>query len=168
MKLVGIVLTGAACALALAASSGCGKKDGAAPGGGTPGGQQTTSTQDKDHAHGTGPHKGTVFDLGGGKYHGEFTVDHKKKETTIYILKADAKTAAPIKADKLLLKIKEPAFIVDLKASRDEKDPEGMSSRFVGNHEKLGLVQEFAGEVTVMIDGKQYVGDFKEEPEKKE
>lgn len=166
MKLVGILLAGAVCALALTAAPGCGKKDGAAPSGGT---QQTGGTKDKegDHGHGSGPHKGTVFDLAGGKYHGEFTVDHDKQEATIYILKGDAKTAAPVKADKLVLKIKEPAFTVELKAFPEKTDPEGTTSRFVGKHEKLGLVQEFAGEVTVMIAGKQYAGDFKEEPEKK-
>jgi hypothetical protein len=118
-----------------------------------------------DHTHGTGPHGGVVSDLGGGKYHFEFTVKHPEKEAIIYILGGDAKTPAPIKADKLTLSIKEPSFQVELKARPEEKEPSGMSSRFVGVHEKLGKEQEFEGTVSVVVDGTPYAGDFKEEPE---
>ena len=48
--------------------------------------------------HGAGPHDGTVADWGGGKFHVEFTVDHGKKEGTVYILGADEKTPTPIDA----------------------------------------------------------------------
>src|SRR5262245_1437686 len=73
-----------------------------------------TKKQD-DHTHGTGPHGGVVSDLGGGKYHFEFTVSHPQKEVVVYILGGDAKTPAPIKADKMTLSIKEPNFQVELK-----------------------------------------------------
>src|SRR5262249_3520334 len=49
----------------------------------SPPSSSTTTSKDKesgkngDHAHGNGPNDGVVFDLG--KYHAEFTVDHKKK-----------------------------------------------------------------------------------------
>lgn len=46
-------------------------------------------------------------------------------------------------------------------------DPKGAASRFVGKHEKLGIVREFAGTVSGEIDGTPYAGDFKEEPEEK-
>src|SRR5207302_6909186 len=85
-----------------------------------------------DHDHGPGPHKGTVTDWGDGKYHVEFTVNHKKQEATVYVLKGDAKTDAPIKADRLLLKISKPPFEVELKAVPQETDPKGKSSRFAG------------------------------------
>ena len=34
-------------------------------------------------------------------YHVEFTVNHDKKEATVYILGANAKTPSPIKAEKI-------------------------------------------------------------------
>jgi hypothetical protein len=56
-----------------------------------------------DHAHsghGAGPHDGTMADWGGGKYHVEFTVDHDKKEATVYLVGSDEKSASPIKATR--------------------------------------------------------------------
>ena len=55
------------------------------------------------HSHGAGPHGGAVADWGGGAYHVEFTVDHDKKEATVYILGGDEKTPAPIKAERIHL-----------------------------------------------------------------
>lgn len=116
--------------------------------------------------HGAGPHDGTLADWGGGKFHVEFTVDHDKQEATVFVLGDDEKSATPIKAadGKLLLTIKEPLFQVELTAMPLEGESEGMASRFVGKHEKLGIVQEFAGTISGEIEGTPYVGDFKEEP----
>ena len=116
--------------------------------------------------HGAGPHDGTVADWGGGKYHVEFTVDHGKQEATVYVLDGDEKTPTPVKAKdgKLLLSIRQPAFQVELKADPQTGDPAGASSRFVGKHEMLGMVQEFAGSISGEVDGTPYVGQFKEEP----
>ena len=116
------------------------------------------------HAHGAGPHDGTVADWGGGKYHVEFTVDHDKQEATVYILGGDEKTAAPIAAKEIQLSIKDPMMHVVLKAAPQEGDPEGSASRFVGNHESLGVVQEYAGTISGVVDGTPFSGDFKEEP----
>jgi hypothetical protein len=115
------------------------------------------------HGHGVGPHDGTVADWGGGKYHVEFTVDHSKQQATVYILGSDEKTLLPIDAASIELSIKDPEMQVTLKASPQENDPQGKSSRFVGNHEKLGVVQEYAGTMTGVVDGTPYSGDFKEE-----
>jgi len=38
------------------------------------------------------------------------------------------------------------------------------SSTCVGQHDKLGVVQEFAGSITGEVDGTPYAGNFKEEP----
>lgn len=114
------------------------------------------------HAHGAGPHDGTIADWGGGKYHVEFTVDHDKQEGTVYILGGDEKTPTPIKAEEIQLIIKDPAMEVTLKAAPQEGDPEGTASRYVGNHEKLGVVQEYAGTITGVIDDTPYSGDFAE------
>lgn len=120
-----------------------------------------------DHpAHGAGPHGGAVTDWGGGAYHVEFTVDHDKKEATVYILGSDEKSPAPVKAAKVLLSINEPSFEVELLPQPLEGEADGASSRFVGTHDKLGIVQEFAGTISGEVDGTPYSGDFKEEPAK--
>lgn len=119
-----------------------------------------------DHGHsghGAGPHDGTLADWGGGKYHVEFTVDHSKLEATVFIFGDDEKTPSPIKSKDIQLSIIDPMMQVTLKASPQEGDPEGTASRFVGNHESLGVVQEYAGTMTGVIDGTPYSGDFKEE-----
>ncbi|MCG8652720.1 MAG: hypothetical protein MI861_22970 [Pirellulales bacterium] len=114
------------------------------------------------HAHGAGPHDGTVTDWGGGKYHVEFTVDHDKQEATVYVLGSDEKTPSPIAAAEIELAILDPEMQVTLKASPQEGDPEGSASRFIGKHEKLGVVQAYAGTITGLIDDTPYSGDFKE------
>ena len=117
-----------------------------------------------DHAgHGAGPHDGTLADWGGGKYHVEFTVDHNKQEATVFILGDDEKTASPIKAEEIQLSIKDPVMQVTLKAVPQEGDAAGSASRFVGNHESLGVVQEYAGTITGVVEDTPYSGDFKEE-----
>jgi hypothetical protein len=127
--------------------------------------KKTDTAAPHDHAgHGAGPHEGVVTDWGGGKYHVEFTVDHDKKEATVYVLGSDEKTPAPVKATKVTLSINEPPFEVELQPQPLEGEREGASSRFVGTHDNLGIVREFAGTITGEIEGTPYTGDFKEEP----
>lgn len=45
-----------------------------------------------------------------------------------------------------------------------EGETGGTSSRFVGKHESLGIVREFAGTISGTVDEKPYAGDFQEEP----
>jgi hypothetical protein len=116
-----------------------------------------------DHSHGHGPHDGTIFDFG--KYHAEFTVNHKTKEATVYILGGDAKTAVPIAVESLTLSIKAPAFQVELKAAPQPGDPMGKASRFTAIHDHFGKEQEFEGTLSGVLDGKPYAADFKEEPD---
>ena len=117
-----------------------------------------------DHEHGAGPHGGTLADWGGGKYHVEFTVDHDKKEATIYLLGADEKTPAPatVVDGKLLLTIREPAFQVELVARPLDGEADTTASRYVGTHDSLGIVREFAGTISGVVDGTPYAGDFEE------
>jgi hypothetical protein len=117
------------------------------------------------HVHGAGPHKGTIADWGGGKYHVEFVVDHAKKEATVYVLGSDEKTPAPVKTTDgtLLLTITEPSMQVTLKAAPLEGEADGASSRYVGTHDGLGTVREFAGSIAAEVDGTPYAGDFKED-----
>jgi hypothetical protein len=114
------------------------------------------------HSHGDAPHGGTIADWGGGAYHVEFTVDHDAKSTTVYLLGDDAETPAPVKAEKLLLSINEPAFQVELTPDPLPGEAEGRSSRFVGQHENLGIVREFAGTISGEVEGTPYAGDFQE------
>ena len=114
-------------------------------------------------AHGAGPHDGTVADWGGGKYHVEFTVDHDKREGTVYILDADEKSPVPIDAQSIDLSISDPVMQVTLEAAPQAGDPAGKASRFVGNHKMLGVVQEYAGTIAGVINGTPYSGDFAEE-----
>lgn len=122
------------------------------------------SHEGHSHAgHGAGPHEGTLADWGGGKYHVEFTVDHDRQEATVYILGGDEKTPAPIALAEIQLFIIQPEMEVLLQAAPQEGDPEGFASRFIGNHESLGVVQEYEGTITGVIDGTPYSGTFKEE-----
>jgi hypothetical protein len=136
-------------------------------------GDPKAAKEEHHHEHGEGPHGGAVADWGGGKFHVEFTVDHAKKEATVYILGSDEKTPVPIKAKdgQLSLNIKglknKDEYKVVLKAEPQKGDPEGKASRFVGKDEKLGVEQEFAGTISGEVDGTPYTGDFKEEPEEK-
>ncbi len=146
--------------------SGCGGSEEPAPS--TPAAQPAAQTEEGDHGHphgghGAGPHEGTLADWGGGKYHIEFTVDHDKKESVVYILGSDEKSPAPVKADKVLLSITGPDFQVELAASPLEGEADGMCSRFVGTHDNLGIVQEFQGTISAEVDGTPYVAEFKEE-----
>ena len=150
--------------LTLTLALGCTEADKPAP---TSAASTTPAKDDHGHkhaAHGAGPHEGAVADWGGGKFHVEFTVDHDKREATVYILGDDEKTATPIKAGTILLNINDPKFQVELAAAPLEGEAEGTASRFVGKHESLGKVQEFAGSISGEVEGTPYVGDFKEEP----
>jgi hypothetical protein len=114
-------------------------------------------------AHEVGPHDGTMTVWGGGKYHAEFTVDHETKEATVYLVGSDEKSPSPIRTDKVLLSIKQPQFQVELAAKPLDGESNGRSSRFVGFHDNLGVVQEFAGRISGEVGGKPYSGDFAEE-----
>ncbi|MBC7968271.1 MAG: hypothetical protein H7Z17_20385 [Fuerstia sp.] len=115
------------------------------------------------HGHGTGPHDGTLADWGGGKYHVEFTVSHDEQEATVYVLGSDEKSPTPIKTDKISLTIGDPEIQADLLPVPLKGETDGLSSRFVGKHKNLGIVQEYAGTISAEIEGTPYTGDFKEE-----
>ena len=159
------VLTALMATAAMTFLSGCGGSEEPAPS--TPAAQPAAQTEEGDHGHphgghGAGPHDGTLADWGGGAYHVEFTVDHDKKESVVYILGSDEKTAEPIKATTVLLSITSPEFQVELTAMPLEGEANGLCSRFVGTDDSLGIVQEFQGTISGDIDGTPYVGEFSE------
>src|SRR5262245_4394986 len=126
MRRLLITLVGSALALSL----GCSQQPDTAP----KGDAKSAKAAAEDHHHGSGPHGGAIADWGGGKYHVEFTVDHDKQEAVVYVLGDDAKSDAPVKAEKLLLDINEPQFQVELTAQPQAGELQGSSSRFVGKH----------------------------------
>ena len=162
MKRFYVLLAGAAM---FSLAIGCGGKDDAKTGETKSSSTSSSSSESSDaHAHGNGPHGGALADWGGGAYHVEFTVDHDKKEATVYLIGSDEKSPAPIKAESIQLTIDDPATEMELTAMPLEGEEEGMSSRFVGTHDTIGIVQEFAGTISGEVDGTPYTGDFKEEP----
>lgn len=120
-----------------------------------------------EHDHGAGPHGGTVIELGSGKYHGEFTADHGKKEVTVYLLKEDVKTPARFKTDKIHLVVTNTTPKIELDLLPTDAGPDGKASTFRGTHEGFGTEMEYKGSVQFVADGKPYAEDFAEEPEKK-
>ena len=145
-------------------AAGCGSSDDKKADGKKVDGGKADAKHDDHHDHGAGPHGGAIGEWGDGSFHVEFTVDHGKKQATVYVLGGDAKTPAPVKAAKLLLSINEPAFQVDLAPQPLDGEPAGSSSRFVGQHDNLGIVREFAGTISGEADGKPYAADFAEKP----
>jgi hypothetical protein len=149
------------CSVLCLAIAGCGRQE-APPTAQSEASSQ--STEDHGHSHDDAPHGGTVVDWGGGEYHAEFTVDHEKKEATVYILGSDAKSPAPVKTESVRLIINDPETELELTAQPQEGDPEGSSSRFVGTHDTIGIVKEFEGTISGEVGGTPYVGEFREVP----
>jgi hypothetical protein len=137
--------------------------------------QGSTRTDDRkdqaakkdDHAHGKGPHGGVVFDFG--KYHAELTIEHPKKEMTVFILGSDEKTPKAVAAKELTVVTKQAktkagkiveSMTIALKA-KDEKD--GKATTFVGTDPGLGVEADHEGTLFGEVDGKRTEGKFKEE-----
>lgn len=155
-------------AAAMLGLAGCGQPAPAPPAGAA--NQAAGDGHDHDHddaaghAHGAGPHGGTLADWGGGKYHVEFTVDHDAKEAVVYVLGADEKTPVPVRLaeGKLLLTIREPSFQVGLVARPLTGETADAASRYAGTHESLAVVREFAGTISGEVEGTPFAGDFEE------
>lgn len=118
-----------------------------------------------DHDHPTkGPSGGVLAEWGKEEYHPEFVVDHKAKKVTVNILDKSAKKVAPIEAETISVTITsvKPPVQITLKADPQKDDPKGKSSRFVGEHEKLGEDVPFRGEISGKVGTKPYSGKFVE------
>lgn len=116
-----------------------------------------------------GPHGGALAEWGSEEYHAEFTVNHKEKKATVYILDGEVKKAVPIKAESITLTITnagDARVTITLKADPQKDEPKGASSRFSGTHDALAKEMEFKGNISGKVDGKDYSGDFEEKPHK--
>jgi hypothetical protein len=153
-------------ALAFAAGCGGGRQ---APDAKPPAEGKKEKKKSHEHNHPDhGPHGGPLVEWGDGDYHVEVTADRAKGEVTVYILSDDAETAEPIKADKVQLTNKDPAFQVDLKPAPLPGDPPGTASRFTGPLPESARGRRLSGTVTGVVGGKPYAGDFREVPAHKD
>ncbi len=164
-----LILSSAAALLSISLMVGCGDKAAVQPSSQRSETSSSTEAKPSDshkvegHAHGAGPHGGTIADWGGGKYHVEFIVDHDKKEATAYVFGNDEKTPEPITAESILLTIKEPQLQVDLLPVPLDGESDGKSSRFIGTHDGLATVMEYEGTMSAAVDGTPYAGNFMQE-----
>jgi hypothetical protein len=132
--------------LMFVALPGCKEKDPAKP-----------KEQKKDgHEHGdSGPHGGPLAEWDD-IYHAEFTVDHKNKQVTVYILDDKAKAAPkidPATITKVTLTVigSKPEIKIELKHDAKGTDEKGIA--FTGTHEHFSK----SGELKLNISGN--VGD---------
>lgn len=148
--------------LGLMATVGCNsKKDDKAGGNGGGGGKK------EEHSHGSGPNGGVMFDIAGGKYHGEFKPSHKDKTATVWIYGADEKTLTPVKTEKVKLVISNTNPKIEMDLTPTDKKADGSAATFTGKHDGLAVEMEYKGTITFLVDGMPYNGDFEEKAEKK-
>jgi hypothetical protein len=128
-------------------------------------GPRQTPGAKKVHVHPEkGPHDGVIAEWGEEEYHPEFTVDHDKKQVTVYILDGEVAKPKAIPAESITVTITNltPPLTLQLKAEPMADDPKGHSSRFVATDEKLGKVMDFKGTISGKVGDKPYSGEFDE------
>jgi hypothetical protein len=125
----------------------------------------TKPKHEEKHAE-IGPHKGAIAEWDeSDETHAEFTVDHKSKTATVYILDHEIKKAKPIAAKEITVTLKDPHVTFKLLASPEKGDPAGTSSRFIGADPALETEKDFEGTISAKVGDKEYKGDFKETDE---
>jgi hypothetical protein len=148
--------------LGLVVAAGCDTRKDPAPKGGD------KKEEEIDHSqHDPGPHGGTIFDIAGGKYHGEFKVDHAKKEATLWLFATDMKTPAPVKADKVRLVVSNTNPKIEIDLLPADKSADGKTFTFTGKHDGFTTEQKYKGTVSFKVGDTPYSGDFEEEESKK-
>lgn len=147
--------------LALLTFGGCYKPNEQA---GKPGGSSAKPAHSHDHDHpSTGPHKGSLIELGDEEYHAELLHDDAAHKVTIYLLDSKATGKATSSEAKIALN-----FVVDgkpqqfmLPAAPQADDAAGAASKFELVDEALCTALDApknAGKLNVTIGGKQYTG----------
>jgi len=110
-----------------------------------------------------GPHDGDLIELGGEDYHAELVHDHEQGTVTIYLLDSSAKKLMPIDATVVTINLTHDGNPEQfkLKASPEESDPDGNSSRFVSSDPHLAKDldnEKTQGRLVVKIKGQQFTG----------
>ena len=127
----------------------------------------STSNEAGGHAHPhNGPHDGALAEWGEEQFHAEFTVDHGKKQATIYILDGTAKSAPKLNANEISnveLTIKGmPPVKIELRPDPVKTDAKGIA--FSGINDLFGKEMEFEGTISGKIKDQAFSGDFAEKP----
>ena len=124
-----------------------------------------------EHAHPTtGPHGGSLIELGNEEYHAELVHDDAAGTVTIYVLDSSAKASVPIDATDVSINLTHEGQGEQFKltASADQSDPVGKSSRFVSSDAELADNldhEDAAPQLVITINGKPYRGAVKHEHE---
>jgi hypothetical protein len=122
-----------------------------------------TDPHDHAHEHAHGPHEGHLVELGGEDYHAEVTLSADRKPT-VYLLAADAKTALPIEAESVSLRLEVDGEKQEFKLAPApaEGEADGKSSVFTlaegSLPESIQDAEGLEGEVVVTFGGTQYRG----------
>lgn len=114
----------------------------------------------------TGPHRGTLIELGGEEYHAELV--HDESSVTVYILDSAAKQAVPIESPSLTISAlhddaPEQFLLV---AAPQPDDPSGKASKFMlADEELLHALEHHDAQpkLSVEINGKSYRGEIAHE-----
>lgn len=138
-------------------------------GGGNNGDTKTTTTAEEpaaqEHSHSsTGPHGGSIVELGGDAYHAE-VVHGDDGTVTVYILDGNAAANLAIAAAEVKINVSHDGRPEQftLAASPEAGEAEGMSSRFVSGDAELGEHLDAEGasaKLVVTIDGAPYSGNI--------
>lgn len=131
---------------------------------GKTGGSSSKPAHSHDHDHPTtGPHKGSLIELGDEEYHAELLHDDAAHKVTIYLL--DSKASGKVTSTEAKIALN---FVVDgkprqflLAAAPQADDAAGNSSKFEAVDEALCTAlddKKSQGKLNVTIGGKQYTG----------
>ncbi len=123
-------------------------------------GDKAQNNDDGGHTHGVGPHGGAVADWGGGKFHIELIVDRESKTASVYVLGDNMSDVISVNCKSVTLAVNSPVFSFELNASPHEFDIEGRSSCFVGTHDELQAIEQFAASVSGLVGDTPYSGNF--------
>ena len=126
------------------------------------------SAEDKEkHAH-TGPHKGTLVELGDEEFHAEIVHDDEMGMVTVYLLGSDAKTAVATDAKDIAVnaKVNGKAVQHKIKPAPVKADKSGTASRFISKSKELVELldnHDVAPILRVVIEGKTFNGKIEHE-----
>ena len=155
-----LVLVLSACGIAF---YGCSKPG--APAGGV-------AEAEHDHEE-LGPHDGHIIELGSEDYHAELTHDEETHKVGVYLLGSDAKTAAPIVAESVVINVSEDGAPKQftLPAVPQPGEADGKSSYFEIVDESLCKIvcgeseaKSTQARLSLKIDDKPYVGMIETAP----
>ena len=147
-------------AMSLVGISGCGKSKTSPP-------AAAPSAQRPDHGHVHGPHNGHVIELDTREYHAELTDDAESHRVSIYVLGADAKTAAPVEAASVTIAVSDDGQQTEftLPAVAQPGETAGQSSYFELESEPLWTIVSGASDsltteaqLKITIDGTPHTG----------